>query len=704
MSNHYLFSSEKLLDILALTPLPTAIHTGEDMFIQSANDAMIAVWGKDRSVIGKGLLAALPELVGQPFMDLFVGVWRTGITYRNFDTPAVLEINGKLQTTYFDFEYRALKDENGKVYAILHTASDVTERYLTRQALDKAAQQEEQLHKEQAINEELAASNEEIVAVNEELLQTQHRLQALNEELAASNEEIIAVNEELIQTQDNLQALNNELEVRVAQRTQALADSEARFRFMLNAIPQQVWTAAPDGRLDYVNQVVCNDFGYSTEEIVGHGWQKFIHPDDLTSCLEQWITSLQTGADYMIEFRLMFSDGLYRWHLTRAIPLIENGEITMWIGTNTNIDLQKNNEQKKDEFLSIASHELKTPLTSIKAFNQLMQRAGDLDKMSNFAKKSADHILRLERLIADLLDVTKINAGKMNYNMEPFNFKQMLKESIESVQHISPKHKIIVENLVDIIFTGDHFRLEQVVQNFLSNAIKYSPDADKIIVNSRIEQGNIIVSVQDFGIGIEPDNLDKLFDRYYRVDNTAMRFEGLGLGLFISSEILKGHQGSFWIESKPDEGSIFYFRLPIDPDKTGKPLSNTDTYFKNSNITVNYNKEADRIDTDWYGFHNLETVKAGCMVMLEITRKNNCKKIINDNRHVLGTWSEASEWVGTSFFPMLENAGVAYLAWVIPSNMFSQLSAKKSVDVAVGNVITQFFTDISLAEEWIAGV
>ena len=468
-------------------------------------------------------------------MDLFVNVWRTGITYGNVDTSAVLEINGKLQTSYFDFEYRALKDDTGSVYAILHTATDVTERFFNRQTLKLAAEQAEHLQREQALNEELAASNEEIVAVNEEL----------------------------IITQNNLQLLNDDLEARVAARTQALADSEARFRFMLNAIPQQVWTASPDGKLDYVNQVVCNDFGFSLEHIIGNGWREFIHPDDLPACLEQWLMSLQTGTGYMVEFRLRFSNNNYYWHLARAKPLIENGEITLWIGTNTNIDLQKNNEQRKDEFLSIASHELKTPLTSIKAFNQLMQRAGDANKVNSFVKKSADHILRLERLISDLLDVTKINAGKMNYNMEPFNFKQMLEESIEVVQHMNPKHQIITQNLEDLEYTGDHFRLEQVVQNFLSNAIKYSPDADRIIVNTKTTDGFIEVSVQDFGIGIQPDHLNRLSDRYYRVDNTAMRFEGLGLGLFISSEILKGHRGSFWIESEPDKGSTFYFKLPL---------------------------------------------------------------------------------------------------------------------------------------------
>jgi signal transduction histidine kinase len=121
----------------------------------------------------------------------------------------------------------------------------------------------------------------------------------------------------------------------------------------------------------------------------------------------------------------------------------------------------------------------------------------------------------------------------------------------------------VLQNAVDLNYLGDHYRLEQVLNNFLTNAIKYSPDGEKIIVDSKIENNNVIVSVQDFGIGIAKKDLDHLFDRYYRVDNTAMHFEGLGLGLFISSEILKGHKGRFWIDSEEGVGSTFYFQLPL---------------------------------------------------------------------------------------------------------------------------------------------
>jgi PAS domain S-box-containing protein len=482
---------------------------------------------------------------------------------------------------------------------------------------------------------------------------------------------------------------------------QVVEASATRFRFMLDAIPQQVWTAKPSGDLDYVNQVVCNDFGQEEKQIVRSGWQGFIHPDDRDESLLKWAEALASGKEYSVEFRLLFQDGNYIWHLARALPLVENGEIKLWLGTNTNIDLQKSSSQKKDEFLSIASHELKTPLTSIKAYNQLISRSKNIDKLQGFVAKSAEHIVRLEKLISDLLDVTKINAGKLNYTMQPFNFKHMLQESVESVQHTTMTHQIILESAADVEVTGDNFRLEQVMNNFLTNAIKYSPDANRVVVNGKVEGGNIVVSVQDFGIGIAEESLDKLFDRYYRVDNTAMRFEGLGLGLFISSEILKRHHGSFWIESKEGKGSTFYFRIPLADQQASKHPIKTATSYRDDSVALVYNPEAKRIEADWLGFQDLTSVKHGCMLMLDMLRENKAEKVLNDNRNVLGTWSEASDWAGSEWLPMMEKAGLKYFAWIFSASAFSQLSAKKSIDVMQGNIVTRFFTDVKLAEEWL---
>lgn len=356
---------------------------------------------------------------------------------------------------------------------------------------------------------------------------------------------------------------------------------------------------------------------------------------------------------------------------------------------------------KKDEFLSIASHELKTPLTSIKAFNQLMQRINDPQKLAGFVEKSAEHIQRLEKLVNDLLDVTKINAGKLQYNMQPFSFRQMLLDSIESLQHTTASHKIIFEEAADITFTGDRLRLEQVMNNFLTNAVKYSPGGEKVLVTLKIEGGNIVVSVQDFGIGISQDHLDRLFERFYRVDNTAMRFEGLGLGLFISSEILKRHQGDFWIESEPGKGSTFYFRLPIVEQSSDKTVLETDTRYQDAAITILYQQTEKCLYVNWTGFQDIPSVKAGCMKMLQMLQKNGCDKILNDNTHVQGTWSEAAEWVGQEWFPMMEKAGLHYFAWILAPSTFSQMAAKKTIDVKEGNVITQFFTTFAAAKEWL---
>ena len=478
--------------------------------------------------------------------------------------------------------------------------------------------------------------------------------------------------------------------------------SEKRFGFLLNAMPQQVWTARPDGSIDYVNDVIYTDLGIDEASTFQKKWYEFIHPEDKEYCTKAWQHSLDTGKEYMVEVRIMMKDGRYRWHLGRAIPLIEDGEVKLWMGTNTDIDFQKNNEHKKDEFLSIASHELKTPLTSIKAFNQLIKRTSDIDKINNFVKKSEENIQRLEKLIADLLDVTKINAGKMIYNMQEFDFKQMLLESIENVQHTSASHQVILENAEEITFTGDRFRIEQVINNFLSNAIKYSPSASKVIVNCKIQLNNILFSVQDFGIGIASHDLHRLFERYYRVDNTAMRFEGLGLGLFISSEILKRHEGSFWIESELGKGSVFYFRLPLTTAAHNEPLINSSTYYKDDTLTIIVNKQ--QLEVDWTGFQNFNSVQKGCGKIAELLIQNKITKVINDNRHVLGTWSEAAEWVGQEWMPEMEKEGLQYIAWIYSSSSFSRLSAEKTLDVTSSNINIRLFTDPFKAQEWLDNV
>jgi PAS domain S-box-containing protein len=568
------------------------------------------------------------------------------------------------------------------------------------------------------------------------------REQALNKELATANEELSATNEELQQAQDSLHALNEELERRVAYRTKALVESEARLQSMVMSSP--IGMAVFKGRnliIEMANQPMLNIWSRSREEVIGHELVQ-IFPEQIGQpFLKMFESVFETGRSVSIsemEAKIGTPEGEKKMYVdfqysplynadqkidsvmafvTDITPVVEarmrlerseqeqqtlNEELT---AANEELAVSMEelaiSEQKKDEFISIASHELKTPLTSIKAFNQLMQRTKDEGRLNGFIGKSAEQVRRLEMLINDLLDVTKINAGKMIYNMEPFAFSTMIAGSVENAQHTSGTHEIILESNEDITYTGDQLRLEQVLHNFLSNAIKYSPHGKHVVVNSKVELDNIIVSVQDFGIGIEEKNLDQLFNRYYRVDNTSMRFEGLGLGLYISSEILKRHEGSFWIESTPDYGATFFFRLPLHSEKETSAKIIAETFYQDEFISITYNKSKFRLDVDWTGFQNLESVRKGGLIMLEMLQKNNCTMVLNDNTHVLGSWSEAADWAGNEWFPMMEKSGLKYFAWVYSPSVFSRLAADKSVNTTASNVTIQLFEDIEAAREWL---
>ena len=634
------------------SPIGMAILKSRELLVEIANQPMFDIWHREKEQVqGRKIFDVFPDLRSREFPALLAGVFDTG---QPFNIPEVLSPHPEREL-YIDISYDPLFDKDGEVESILVTVIDITELVNARKLVE----------------------------------QNEYNLQAMNEELLSSNEELVSTN-------DHLEQVRAALEKSMIEASA----NENRLKFMLNAIPQQVWTADAKGALAYVNDVVCKDFGYTTAEVVGHGWQKFIHPDDLIECLEKWAIALETGAEYMVEFRLRFADGEYYWHLSRALPLVEAGGVALWLGTNTNIQVQKHNEELKDEFLSIASHELKTPLTTIKAYNQLMMRSNKAQGLEAFIAKSSDQIYRLEKLITDLLDVTKINAGKLSYNMEPFNFREMVQSTVESMQHTSQKHQLILSDGDDFQYLGDRFRLEQVVHNFLSNAIKYSPNGKQVLVDCNITQDNIIVSIQDFGVGIAAESLNKLFNRYYRVDNTAMRFDGLGLGLFISSEILKRHDGSFWIESVEGEGSTFFFGLPLQ-STVAKNNINREDFYRDQHITITYNDELEALHVDWTGFQNLTTIQHGGKLMIEMLKKHKVRKILNDNTGVLGKWSEASEWVGMKLFPQLEKAGLKYFAWIYSPSGFSQLSAKKSVDVMLGNITTQLFTSIEAGTKWL---
>lgn len=419
---------------------------------------------------------------------------------------------------------------------------------------------------------------------------------------------------------------------------------------------------------------------------------------------EIWTSSFKTASEFNVQYRLKMADGQYLWHLGRAVPIMENGEVNFWIGTNTNIDLQKKGQEQRDEFISIASHELKTPLTSIKAFNQLLAKTNDLSKAKSFLQRVDNATSKLERLINDMLDVSRINAGRLQFDKSVFNLKELLQECCENLQLSVSSHRILLKESEAVNVYADRFRMEQVIGNLLSNAVKYSPHADEVSVSMRVEQEGVVVAVQDHGIGIDSKDLEKLFDRYYRSDNAAQRFGGLGLGLFISSEIIKAHQGTFWIESELGVGTTVYLRIPLGEAAPANTSIAKGRSYHNEYLSIVCNDGQRWVEVNWTGYQNFESVQNGGLQMLEILKSSGFTKVLNDNREVLGNWSEASDWAGTVWFPMMIEAGLRDFAWVFSPSIFAQLAAQKSVDVSDGKANVRFFHDMEEAKRWLAEV
>jgi two-component system sensor histidine kinase VicK len=1027
-SQSHRFTNEKLIEILSLSQNATAIYTGEEITIQMANDEMISFWGKDRSIIGQPLADAVPELLGQPFLDLLRDVWNTGITYTSKNAPVQLNIDGILKTYYFDFVYRAINDDTGKVDCILHTATDVTELNINRNLIAHAKEQQEALNREQVLNlaltsandqlglanEDLAAALEELSATNDELKQTQDQLQQtnqlletrvkertskiadlfqeleaaneellasleelaaseyqtrniiehapfpigvytgpemqitfankaitdvwgkgsevvgkyykevlpelenqkvygqlsqvyatgdtfearnqridllidnelktfyfnyiftplrnasgqiyavmntaadvtdvvmskqtieksavelaeLNEELAAINEEMVAVNEELATVNEELTAsneeqvsINNELtelydqlrisqdelqlaidaagmgtfdlnpqsgrftgnelikswfglqpedEIELSNATSViapadrarvneailkaldfrsggkyeeyytiisqenaeprivrakgkalfnaqnqptrlsgvlqdvtvqvtsheklqqlindLAASEKKFRSLISQAPVainvfkskdliiesanekilEIWdkTEAINGQkfedavpevigqpfiglllevlatgkayygleskalilkgnvteeryFNFVYQPVVEDDGSinsilhvatevteqvnarkeiadintrlniaidagalgSTEVDIASGnmicnehWKKcfgrtkdepFSYPDLFNAMLPQYRDKIrelvtiakETNTIYKGEYEVMWPDGSIHWINAHGKARYDaNGNAVKLVGIISDVTELKQDEQRKNDFIAMVSHELKTPLTSLTGYVQMLQRKASKngDGFTAGALESANkQVRKMTTMINGFLNVSRLESGKIHIERQHFDMAQLIREvEVEFLVTVNT-HKIMFSDIEKTMIEADRDKIGQVINNFISNAVKYSPASHTITVSCKTAQDQVIVAVTDQGKGIRPEDQQRLFERYYRVKDQPANISGFGIGLYLCAEVIHRHNGKIWVESELDKGSTFYFSLPL---------------------------------------------------------------------------------------------------------------------------------------------
>ncbi len=323
-----------------------------------------------------------------------------------------------------------------------------------------------------------------------------------------------------------------------------------------------------DGIITSWNAAAQRLFGYSAEEAVGKHITLII-PVELYGEEEEIIRKLRLGIHiHHYETVRLRKDGS-RIEVSLSISPIKDdtGKIIGVSKIARDISERKELERRKDEFMSMASHELKTPVTVLKGFTQLLrqrfQKRNDKESV-RFIERMDTQINKLIALIGDMLDLSRMQNGQLAYRMESFDIIELVQEIVENVQWTTQTHHILVEKTVEAHIYGDRDRIGQVLINLLMNAIKYSRKADRIIVSMEIHDGNIQISVQDFGIGISQSSQERIFERFYKVNGTIEQtFPGLGIGLYIARQIIERHQGHLWVESRKGEGSIFRFSLPL---------------------------------------------------------------------------------------------------------------------------------------------
>lgn len=498
------FERLKFEAIFSVSPAGMTLLKGPNFIYEKVNPKYQEIVGSSRMLLGKPLLEALPEVANQPFLGLMKKVFETGVPYLGKEIPAYLmrNIDGidKLEEVFFDFSYNRIMDRDGKPYGIYTHAFDITDKVLARREVEEGKR-----------------------------------------------------------------------------KLQLALDSGHMGTWEINLITN-ISSASPETCKIFGVEVLNDDFSKLLVQL--------IHPDDLESVRETLEAAIKNKKPYSHEYRIIRSDGQVRWVISLGMGDIDfNGVMQAYSGIIQDITERKKVEDRtetllieiqealraRDEFLSIASHELKTPLTSLKLKAQQFKRSINKHDSDAFSPKKVeellslteDQVLRITRLVDDMLDVSRIRSGHLNIERESFDLKDLIEEVFVRLKtHFEFSGYKLPKFIHDGSFVGswDRLRIEQVITNLLTNAIRYGLK-NPITVSLEHVDEFIRIKVLDHGIGIEESTKEVIFNRFSRAIN-ANEVSGLGLGLFITKQIVLAHGGSIWVESNDGLGSKFIVQLP----------------------------------------------------------------------------------------------------------------------------------------------
>ncbi|MES2809984.1 MAG: PAS domain-containing sensor histidine kinase [Bacteroidota bacterium] len=350
-----------------------------------------------------------------------------------------------------------------------------------------------------------------------------------------------------------------------------IATAKNELEFAIEAADLGTWDLNPATNTFIGNHRLKSWFGLEEhEEVDLNNALAAIIPEDRDKVAKAIQEATAKGSDghYNIIYTIQDRAGMKRIvEATGRAKFDAEGSAYQFSGILQDVTEEYQLQKRKDEFISVASHELKTPITSLSASMQILQKLVKTDpaseKVPMFVGKASNNLSKLIHLLDDLLNVTKIQQGQLALNINRFDLVELVKDCADHINPIN-EYEFVFLGDEELMIYADYRRIDQVMINLIGNAIKYSPQSKRIEITVMHDDERATVCVRDFGIGINPQKLPHLFDRYYRVDAFGHQFSGLGLGLYISSEIISRHNGKIGVDSAVGQGSNFWFNIPID--------------------------------------------------------------------------------------------------------------------------------------------
>jgi PAS domain S-box-containing protein len=347
------------------------------------------------------------------------------------------------------------------------------------------------------------------------------------------------------------------------------------FRHFAEAIPTLAWTAEPDGTVDYLSPQFLQFVGADKDAADALDWSQYIHPDDLAYLSDVWNNAVRERNAYACEFRLQDDNGGYRWFSARGIPVFDSlGSMVKWYGVTIDIDAHKHAEialhkaaEARDRFIAILSHELRNPLAAISTSSQVLKsdRCNEIQRADALALLGRQ-ISHLTRLVDDTLDISRLTTGRMSLAPAPVDLKRIARECCEEIAPLAKENGFTLNMDSDtnpVWVNGDDTRLSQCLSNLIDNSMKFSPSPDSIRVSVGESQGTAILEVQDFGIGMEEEDIEALFMPFEQgVSARLAGKDGLGLGLAVLKELVDLHDGQVEVVS-PGRGKGTMFRIKL---------------------------------------------------------------------------------------------------------------------------------------------